>query len=404
MADYAMSIKLRGTFDETEADFLDKDLANNLGFMRLYCDDGKIYKEYWDFVFEGSKDMQSTIQIQRQFLDQVSASREFCGLPPLDLVQVWADNANDFKGGDMWSQWQKEIREAGDENGISRVEVCYHAPGEGKTGLDAHFGHLKTERERRERMKMERRNVADLIDSMAAVPATHVVHVKLDREAESRFYHTAKDTKRFHRVVVTANQLEAQEDSLSPLENLKLDKVRERKTTRSRKLRQEQHANVTLTAHLDECQKCLHQMKKNESRNIWIQCEECDRCWHKTCVGYSADTPMNEIEWQKCSQCGGSDPKGQQLVPRRKPAECDFCGRRIRGIDHAACKKDRAAESDGFRTPKAAVVSRNENQKTSRKLFSPAKEKRAQRTGRKRRKAGGKSISPEEFERRKKYL
>ena len=113
LADYAMSIKLRGTFDETEADFLDKDLANNLGFMRLYFDDGKIYKEYRDFVFEGSKDMQSTIQIQRQFLDQVSASREFCGLPPLDLVQVWADNANDFKGGDMWSQWQKEIREAG---------------------------------------------------------------------------------------------------------------------------------------------------------------------------------------------------------------------------------------------------------------------------------------------------
>ena len=67
-ADYSMPVKLTGTFDETEADFLSKELANNLGFMRMYWHDGEIWKEYWDFVFEGSKDMQATIQIQQQLL------------------------------------------------------------------------------------------------------------------------------------------------------------------------------------------------------------------------------------------------------------------------------------------------------------------------------------------------
>ena len=34
--DYMMTVKLRGTHVETEEDFLAKDVANNLGFMRVY--------------------------------------------------------------------------------------------------------------------------------------------------------------------------------------------------------------------------------------------------------------------------------------------------------------------------------------------------------------------------------
>ena len=58
-ADYSMPIKLVGTFDETEADFLSNDLANNLGFMRIHSEGGVLYREFCDFVFTGSKDMQA---------------------------------------------------------------------------------------------------------------------------------------------------------------------------------------------------------------------------------------------------------------------------------------------------------------------------------------------------------
>ena len=52
-----MPVKLMGTFDETEAEFLSTDLANNLGFMRMYWEGGQLWKEYCDFVFIGAKDI-----------------------------------------------------------------------------------------------------------------------------------------------------------------------------------------------------------------------------------------------------------------------------------------------------------------------------------------------------------
>jgi hypothetical protein len=403
-ADYAMSVKLIGTFDETEADFLSKDVANNLGFMRMYCDGGELCKEYWDFVFEGSKDIQSSIQIQRVFLAQAQADRVERRLPPLLSLKVWADNASDFKGGDMWDQWQKQLREDAPGNDLEVVELNYHAAGEGKTALDAHFGHLNTLRRKRERMKLERRTVGDLLIAMADAQATHVVHVELDREQESRFYKTAEGISSLHRVVVEPKRMQMQKDSKSPLMLLELDKVKERKTKRSQALRARDHGQRTHMARADECQKCHNQLKKGESLDGWIQCEGCVRSWHKTCVGIDASTPVDDVEWNRCSGCDGADPEGDVLVKRRKVAVCIVCGDRKRGIDHTQCRQDKGAQAAAFQTPMARMLAKSGHDGVDRKVFAPPKGKRAQRKRRTRRKHKGSVVTPEEFDELKQHI
>jgi len=111
LLDYMMTIKLRGTYEETEMDFLLNDTANNLGIMRVYADGGKIWREYWNFIFEGSKDLQSTMQICRRMLSLVEADRRERQLEEVGVLKLWADNAKDLKGGDGWDQWQKELEE-----------------------------------------------------------------------------------------------------------------------------------------------------------------------------------------------------------------------------------------------------------------------------------------------------
>ena len=64
--------------------------------------------------------------------------------------------------------------------------------------------------------------MADLLDAMVDVEATHVVHVELIRDRESRFYNTTDGVNALHRVVVRADSMEAQLDSHTPLTNLKL--------------------------------------------------------------------------------------------------------------------------------------------------------------------------------------
>ena len=92
--DYAMPVKLAGTFDETLADFLSNDQANNLEFLRMHWDDGALWKEYWDFVFTGSKDIQSSIQIQHPLLEEIAKERSAQGSPALQRVRI---RAGDFK-------------------------------------------------------------------------------------------------------------------------------------------------------------------------------------------------------------------------------------------------------------------------------------------------------------------
>jgi hypothetical protein len=394
-ADYSMPVKLVGTFDETEADFLSNDLANNLGFMRMYMDGGTLYREYWDFVFTGSKDMQSSLQIQECFFLKIQEDRAKRGLPPLHCLKIWADNASDFKGGDMWAQWRKELGEGGVASELSMVELNYHAPGEGKTMLDGHFGHLKMLRHKRERMKVERRSVEDLLVSMATAEATHVVHVELDRGAESRFYMTTKGIDDLHRVVVTRDGLQAQKKSDELLKDLELDQVKERQTKHARKIRERVHGTQTHEAKVDECQKCFQQVGPDEDVAEWIQCEDCDRSWHKTCVGIDAATPLDEVEWKKCSACGGADPEGEMLVKRRKVSLCRVCGKRVRDGNHKACKQAKEQEVAAFRTPPAVIMSKREHPSVLRKIFVPSTEKRAGRKGRKKRKHKSTVVSTE---------
>jgi hypothetical protein len=92
-------------------------------------------------------------------------------------------------------------------------------------------------RHKRERMKLERSTIGDLLVAMAEVEATHVVHVELDREDESRFYHTTKGINRLHRVVVARDEMQGQADSRAAMQPLQLDEVKEQMSARSASIR-----------------------------------------------------------------------------------------------------------------------------------------------------------------------
>ena len=387
--DYMMTVKLRGTIVETEEDFLDKKVANNLGFMRLYWADGKIWREYWDFIFEGAKDIQSTLQIQLRLKQLVQADRAQQKLPPIKVLTIWGDNAGDFKGGDLWDQWCKGLRDQGGGNdSLVRVVLKYHASGEGKTELDAHFGHLATMRRKLERAGMERRDVLDLLQSMKDIPATHVMHVKLDRDDESRFYTTANNIKGLHEVEVTRQGTRGREDSRAVMRKVDLDIVRERKTKRARQKKAVEQGDVQLKATVQQCQKCLREAEEDEDLDEWMQCEQCERSWHKTCVGYPADKATESIQWAKCANCGGADPKGDALEKRRKKPTCTVCGKLLKGNSHAACKEQRQAAAGAFRTPAATLISVF-HPTVRRKEKQRSDEKRKNRKGRKRRGKSG---------------
>lgn len=284
------------------------------------------------------------------------------------------------------------------------VELNYHAAGEGKTGLDAHFGHLKTLRQQRERMKLERRSVEDLLVAMAGAEATHVVHVEVHREDESRFFRTAKGIDDLHRVVVKKDGLQGQKKSTAVLRPLELDEVKERQTKNARKVRERVHGVQNHAALVDECQKCMHQMGAKESVNDWIQCDHCDRSWHKTCVGIDAATPMEEVTWSRCANCDGADPEGEMLVRRRQVAKCRVCGKRRRDNDHASCKQLKEDEVEAFRTPPAIVLSKRTHGTILRKTLVPPKEKRAVRKRRNKRKHKGTVVSEQVLDDLKRHV
>ena len=393
--DYMMTVKLRGTQQETEEDFLSKEVANNLGFMRVYWDEGEIWREYWDFVFEGSKDIQTTLQIQLRLHQIVEGHRLSLGLPRLRVLKIWGDNAGDFKGGDIWDQWQKQLR--GDNvfaaegsnvpattGGLERVELKYHAAGEGKTELDAHFGHLTMERRRRERAKMERRNFADLLESMKGIEATYVVRVELGMEEQSRFYATANNINALHEVHLTRNGIQGRPDTRAGFQQVNLGIVRERKSKRAREEKASVLAGIEQAKDVALCQTCFNPAKKGEDLSTWIQCENCDRSWHKTCVGMKADVPLDDIAWKTCSDCGGKDPKGEMLEKRRKAPICSFCGLLVRGNKHDGCKQQRIEQVEAQRTQAARVISRFDPL-TKRKLKSLSDEKRKSKKLRRRR-------------------
>ncbi len=388
-SDYMMTLKLVGTVEETEADFLSKETANNLGFMRIYWANGALWREYWDFVFQGSKDIQGTIQIQKQFLKQIKKQRKEQSLPALTCLKIWADNATDFKGGDAWDQWQKELKL---NAGLQSIVFNYHAEGEGKTGLDAHFGHLHNLMKKRERQKLERRTVKDLLDAMVCAEATHVVHVQLDRDDEGRFYKTAPNIKRFHQVVVSKDHMKGKESSRSEVEEFVLSDIKERKTKRSRQKKASMQPKHKVFS--GECQKCHNQLKDGDE---WMECDSCDRSWHKTCVGIAANTPNDSAKWHRWGTCGGADPEGETLQNRRKPPVCAVCGRRLKGVDHKPCKGIREDEVTLFTTPSAVVISAAHHP-VSRKPAMSARQKRKLRGKKKRRSRSSIVMSEKQFQ------
>lgn len=270
------------------------------------------------------------------------------------------------------------------------MELKYHAAGEGKTELDGHFGHLSTVRKKLERQGYERSNMTDLINTTKIVPGTHVVHVDLNRDAESRFYVTAANIKGVHEVRISKGSIVGRYDSKVDFTPIEMGQVRERKSKKAKKQKELAQADVQLVSTVQKCQKCLNPVKKGEDVDIWIVCEKCDRSWHKTCVGIEADKPLEEVEWQTCANCGGSDPKGEMLVKRRKAPTCNFCGKRTKRLKkgeadpHAKCKEERNKEALEHLTPAAEVLERFDHP-ICRKEKMRSDEKRKARTGRKRR-------------------
>ena len=106
-----------------------------------------------------------------------------------------------------------------------------------------------------------------------------------------------------------------------------------------------------------------------------IGCNDCKRTWHKTCVGIEEGTPLAQIEWSRCSQCGGKDPKGKMLKKRRKVAKCPVCFDRIRGKDHKKCREERTREAENYVSPAAGVNKQNESN-VRRKRMNPPQENR----------------------------
>ncbi len=135
-----------------------------------------------------------------------------------------------------------------------------------------------------------------------------------------------------------------------------------------------------------------NQLQQDEPVDEWIQCELCDSSWHKTCVGYAANTPLRAIPWQKCRNCDGADPEGEMLEKRRKTPICAACGRRRKGFDHSGCEQQKATEAASFRTPKAQLLDFAEHPVRRKKEIS-AREKRKMRKVRKRRKNRGTIVS-----------
>jgi hypothetical protein len=120
-----------------------------------------------------------------------------------------------------------------------------------------------------------------------------------------------------------------------------------------------------------------------------------DRLWHKTCVGNDEATLLDEVEWRKRSAHGGADPEGEMLVKRRKVAQCQVCGKRMRDGNCKACKQVKGAEVAAFRTPPAVILSKREHLSILHKSFVPSTKKRAGRKGRKKQKHKGTVVSTE---------
>jgi len=288
------------------------------------------------------------------------------------------------------------------QGGLARLRLQYHAKNEGKTILDGFFGRQAGAVARYERSGRDRRDLDDLFNVYATLDTSHVFIVSIDRKGEGVFYRTADGISALHSIEITSQGIQGQTDSGSEMHKVDLGKVKPRqtKTAKETQLRKQADAQQHLAVSVESCQKCQHLVKKGENLEEWLQCEACDRSWHKTCVGIAASTPIDEVRFTKCANCGGTDPVGESLVKRRKIPSCSFCSKPKKGHDHSQCKALMVDAADSFRTPICKVV----RQETNRIAYVPFKEPqkvRAGRKGRRKRKGRGVLISESEYVERK---
>lgn len=135
---------------------------------------------------------------------------------------------------------------------------------------------------------------------------------------------------------------------------------------------------------------------------IAIQCDDCDRSWHKTCVGIDKDTDPLTLGFTTCTKCGGADPEGMTLEKKRKVPHCDFCHEPKKGNDHKHCKAAKEQAANAYRTPMCNVLQSSVHPVAFTNFHEPDKT-RACRKRRKRR-VHGKVVSAEEYLDRKSRL
>lgn len=406
LIDYSMSRQTVGSYTETEEQFLDKDNVDELGVLRIYYDPERqcLVKSHYLFLFQGGKDGQTTLQILQRFLKEVTEDRVQKQLPALHEGRFWSDNANDLKGGQIFDEWKKILADGTIDSNLERIVLQYHAKNEGKTILDGFFGVQAGALKKFERSGRERNTVNDMFDVYSKIPTSHVYLVEIDRN-EGQFYRTAAGVSDLHSVQIDANEIRAQTDSKSPVIAVVLGDVKARQTKAAKKKREEQEKQA-IDAHgisTELCQKCQNGVKKGEDVSGWLQCDECDRSWHKECVGIAADADVGALTFRLCASCGGADPKGDSLSKKRKAPTCPVCNKLKKGHDHSQCKEAKEAAADSFRTPICGVQQQASHPIPDAEFKQPATVRNGRRQRRKRNHKGS-IITEEQYEERKRNM
>jgi len=163
-----------------------------------------------------------------------------------------------------------------------------------------------------ERAKLERRDIDDLFDAFLELPTSHITIIEVDRENESRFYRTGDGGSALHSVEVTAASVVGHQRSTDALQPVDLGVVKERKTKAAQRKRDviDKQVAAGKVVSTEYCQTCELGLKKGETLDHWIQCEACDRSWHKTCIGIEADTDVTTVAFTLCRLVVAQTPLG----------------------------------------------------------------------------------------------
>jgi hypothetical protein len=345
--------------------------------MRVYSEGGELFKQFYDFVFEDKKNTDTTLQIVKLMLERVREVRKkSC---PLQKLKIWGDNASDLKSGDVLDQWRKVMKV---DVELHSLELRYHAPGEGKTQLDAHFGHFKGKLARYDRGGHHKREtIHDLLKALEDFDATNIVHVKVDLSSQNVVYPTRDGIKKFYDFVIDKKgNISAREDVGSDFKPIELDKVKQRNGIREKKMRKEILNNIEIP--VEQCQACGGKRKGKDDNHH--HCYECDRFWHKKCVWEEGTAAENQTWENKCAKCGGFDPGVASVREAIVPSIsiCMTCCKPIRGNRHKECKKKRKKLSDDHIVQSAEMLQMVEPS-VSQKPFVEGKIRREGRRSRK---------------------